>query len=180
LVFATAIPQAVRDLVLQLRRQHRTYGMAKLTVILARDHGVRISESTVGRIVADLMGRGLVPRYVDATRIVRNRKFTGHARRWAYDLRPQQPGEMIQIDHMPHPHPNRPKSAAWFLILVLADSNQGFLRLAADLSRVRVVKPVSFLFDPDSCWGGKTEFLALVDWAFTVNRCFKGLGSHVR
>lgn len=96
----SAIPKPVRDLVLQLRRQNHSYGKAKLTVILARDHGIRLSESTVGRILADLMQRGLVVRYAAATRIIRKRKFNGHARRWAYDLRPSAPGEMIQIDHM--------------------------------------------------------------------------------
>jgi transposase InsO family protein len=59
-----------------------------------------LSESTVGRILVDLMRRGLVLRYAAATKSYRKRQFTGHARRWAYDLRPQQPGEMIQIDHM--------------------------------------------------------------------------------
>jgi putative transposase len=96
----SAIPKPVRDLVMNLRRQHPSYGKAKLTVLLARDHGIRLSESTVGRILADLMRRGLVVRYADATRIVRKRKFDGHARRWAYDLRPKAPGEMIQVDHM--------------------------------------------------------------------------------
>ena len=82
------------------RRQHPSYGKAKLTVLLARDHGIPLSESTVGRILTDLMRRGLVVRYADATRIVRKRKFTGHVRRWAYNLRPTAPGEMLQIDHM--------------------------------------------------------------------------------
>ncbi len=96
----SAIPQSVRDLVLHLRRQNPTYGKAKLTVILARDHGIRVSESTVGRILAGLMQRGLVLRYAAATRPGQHRRFTGHARRWAYELRPRAPGDMIQIDHM--------------------------------------------------------------------------------
>jgi transposase InsO family protein len=85
---------------MRLRREHHTYGKAKLTVLLARDHGITLSESTVGRILFNLMERGLVVRYAAATKIVRKRKFDGHARRWAYDLRPTTPGEMIQIDHM--------------------------------------------------------------------------------
>ena len=96
----SAVPQSVRDLVLRLRRQRPTYGKAKLTVILVRDHGITLSESTVGRILAELMRRGQVPRYLAAAKLARKRQFTGHARRWAYDLRPQQAGEMIQIDHM--------------------------------------------------------------------------------
>lgn len=96
----TSITQSVRDLVLRLRRHHPTYGKAKLTVILARDHGITLSESTVGRILAELMQRGQVPRYLAATKLSRKRDFTGHARRWDYELRPQQAGEMIQIDHM--------------------------------------------------------------------------------
>lgn len=96
----SAIPRTVRDLVLDLRRQHHTYGKAKITVLLARDHGITLSESTVGRILSDLMQRGLVVRYAAATRIVRKRKFDRHASRWAYDLRAKAPGEMIQVDHM--------------------------------------------------------------------------------
>jgi putative transposase len=96
----SAVPQAVRDLVLRLRRQHPTYGKAKLTVLLARDHNIRLSESTIGRILADYMRRGLILRYAAATKQGRKRQFTGHARRWVSDLRPRQPGEMIQIDHM--------------------------------------------------------------------------------
>jgi len=96
----SAIPQAVRDQVMRLRREHPTYGKAKLTVLLTRDHGITLSESTVGRILSNLMQRGLVIRYAAATKIIRKRKFTGHARRWAYDLRPTLPGEMIQVDHM--------------------------------------------------------------------------------
>ena len=111
----SALPQSVRELVMRLRRQNHTYGKAKLTVLLARDHGVFLSESTVGRILADLMRRGLVVRYADATRIVRKRKFTGHASRWAYDMRPTVPGEMIQVDHMTvNKHTNRLKHfQAW-------------------------------------------------------------------
>lgn len=96
----SAVPQPVRDLVLRLRHQNHTYGKAKLTILLARDHGIALSESTVGRILFNLMERGLVVRYAAATKIIRKRKFTGHARRWAYNQRPTVPGEMIQVDHM--------------------------------------------------------------------------------
>jgi hypothetical protein len=83
------VPQASRDLILRLRRAHPTYGKAKLAVILRRDHGVTLSESSVGRVLRDLMGRGLVLRYASVRKPKRKRRFTGHAKRWAYDMRPR-------------------------------------------------------------------------------------------
>jgi len=94
------IPQATRDLVLRLRRDHPTYGKAKLTVILARDHGIRLSESSVGRILTDFMTLGIIRRYAAAIRRARARRFTGHAKRKAYELRPKEAGDLIQVDHM--------------------------------------------------------------------------------
>lgn len=95
----SAIPQSVCDQILQLRRQHPTYGKAKLTVLLARDHGIRLSESTVGRILRKLMDQGRFRKHT-ANRWSKRRRFTHHAKRWQYGMRGLQPGDLIQIDHM--------------------------------------------------------------------------------
>lgn len=88
------------QLILRLRRENPTYGKAKIAIILNRDHGLMISESTVGRILKHLMTKGLVHKSLSAPRQKRNRKFQKHARPWKYSMRPVKPGQMVQIDHM--------------------------------------------------------------------------------
>ena len=85
---------------LKLRLANPTYGKAKLSVILKRDHGVVISESSVGRMLKDLVAKGEVKRPVSSLHIKRRRKFTSHAKKWEYGMTASAPGELIQIDHM--------------------------------------------------------------------------------
>jgi len=40
-----------KQLVLKIRRVHPDYGKEKIAVVLKRDHGQTMSESTVGRIL---------------------------------------------------------------------------------------------------------------------------------
>lgn len=88
------------QLVLQIRRQSPTYGKAKIAVILKRDFGIKLSESTVGRILKRLVAKGLVTKSLSAPRMKRKRSFKGHARRWHYHMKASKPGEMVQIDHL--------------------------------------------------------------------------------
>lgn len=85
-----------------LRSAYPTYGKAKLAVILKRDHGWTLSESTVGRMLSHLKSNGLITRSVSALRKKRKRSFAkGHAQPWIF--KPYQDmviGERIQIDHM--------------------------------------------------------------------------------
>ena len=87
---------------LTLRRDHPTYGKAKLAVILKRDHGWTFSESTVGRMLQHLLRKGLITKSISAVRIKRNRSFTkGHARPWSFKpYKDMVMGERVQIDHM--------------------------------------------------------------------------------
>jgi putative transposase len=87
---------------LALRRAYPTYGKAKLAVILKRDHGWTLSESTVGRMVKHLMNKGLITRSLSALRIKRKRSFTkGHAKPWSFKpYKDMVMGERVQIDHM--------------------------------------------------------------------------------
>ena len=93
------ISDSVRDLILRIRKENHTYGKSKIVVIIKRDHGVKISESSVGRILKDLMIRGKISRYI-SSRKKRKRRFNKHAIRWEYGKVVNDPGEMIQIDHM--------------------------------------------------------------------------------
>jgi hypothetical protein len=74
--------------------------LEKIHQILRRDYHFTKSESTVGRILKKLKGKGLVPRSISALRQRHKRKFEQYAKRWHYDIKAKQPGEMVQIDHM--------------------------------------------------------------------------------
>lgn len=88
------------SLVLQIRKENPTYGKAKIAVILKRDYGVCISESTVGRILKNLIRQHKVTRSLSWARAKRKRKFKHHAKKWQYGMKASSPGEMVQIDHM--------------------------------------------------------------------------------
>ena len=91
-----------KQLVLRVRRENPTYGKAKIAVILKRDFGCQISESTVGRILKSLQSKGLVLKSLSALRVKRKRNFNkGHAKPWEYkDYKKMVVGERVQIDHM--------------------------------------------------------------------------------
>jgi transposase InsO family protein len=92
--------ESERQCVLKLRRENPTYGKAKIAVLLKRDEGITISESTVGRILKNLITRGLVQPSCSASKRRKKRRFKGHAKRWQYGMKGKSVGEMIQIDHM--------------------------------------------------------------------------------
>lgn len=95
------VPQSVQDLVIKVRRENPTYGKFKIATILRRDHSVKESESTIGRIISKLLATGKIARSVSANRVKRSRQFNGgYAQRWQYGMRAKAPGELIQIDHM--------------------------------------------------------------------------------
>lgn len=87
---------------LTVRRAHPTYGKAKLAVILKRDHGWTLSESTVGRMVKQLMVKGLITKSASALGKKRHRSFAkGHAQPWTYKpYKAMIMGERVQIDPM--------------------------------------------------------------------------------
>lgn len=95
------IPEQTIDLIKRIRRENPTYGKAKIAVIIRRDHGIVISESSVGRVLKKLLEKGEIQRSVSARPIKRKRVFRKHAKRWEYGKNvPKIPGEMVQIDHM--------------------------------------------------------------------------------
>ena len=85
-----------------LRREYPFMGKRKLRVLLLRE-GIESSESTIGRILA----KGVRLRRIQPcafcrgrVRAKRPRRFNGHAQRLAWGQKPQQPGELVQIDHL--------------------------------------------------------------------------------
>ena len=94
------IQKEIHDLVLKLRTENPTYGKAKIGIILKRDHKIFISESSVGRILKQLINSGKVSRSISSIRVKRGRRFKKHAKRWQYGMKAKSAGELIQIDHM--------------------------------------------------------------------------------
>jgi transposase InsO family protein len=93
--------EAEKQLVLKLRRENPTYGKEKIAIILKRDHGQNISESTVGRILKHLMEKGLLVKSPSALRTKRKRVFKKHAQPWSFkNYKEMVIGERVQIDHM--------------------------------------------------------------------------------
>jgi hypothetical protein len=94
--------ESEKQKVLSLRRTHPTYGKAKIAIILKRDHGLNLSESTVGRILKVLKEKGFVTKSISASRQRKKRNFAkGHAKPWTYkDYKDMKVGERVQIDHM--------------------------------------------------------------------------------
>jgi putative transposase len=91
-----------KQLVLNIRMEHTTYGKEKIAVIIKREYKLSISESTVGRILKHLKETGLIQKSASALRTKRRRNFSkGHAKPWTYkDYAEMEVGERVQIDHM--------------------------------------------------------------------------------
>lgn len=94
------IPNKVRRRILAIRRANPSYGKLKITRILARDDKIILSASSVGRILSHYMETGQIVKYAATRKVRKKRQFKGHAQRWKRHLKPTQPGEMIQVDHM--------------------------------------------------------------------------------
>ena len=93
--------QTEKQIVLQIRSQNPTYGKEKITVILNRDYGIKLSASTVGRILKKLFNQKLIQKSISAPKTKRPRAYPGHAQPWFF-INPSNIaiGERIQIDHM--------------------------------------------------------------------------------
>ena len=93
--------EAEKQLVLLIRRENPTYGKEKIAIILQRDYGQTMSQSTVGRILKFLSLKGFIVKSPSALRTKRKRVFKKHARPWEFkDYKTMELGERVQIDHM--------------------------------------------------------------------------------
>ncbi|MFI4894225.1 MAG: helix-turn-helix domain-containing protein [Phycisphaerales bacterium JB058] len=96
--------KAQEQAVWHLRRRFPSWGKVTLWKILSRDHGLTLSCSTVGRILAKGVRLGrVVPCafYYGRVKNKRQRRLSDrYAKRWRYRMKAGQPGELVQIDHM--------------------------------------------------------------------------------
>ena len=89
--------------VLPLRKRYPLWGKRKLWRMLVREQGGRLSESTVGRIVAKLVRLGRVEPvafYYGQVKPKRRRQFNHPAKRWRYGMKATAPGELMPADPM--------------------------------------------------------------------------------
>lgn len=88
--------------ILYLRKQNPLYGKAKIAVLLKRDYHIKLSTSTVGRILTNLIKRDQVKSayFYCAKKRVKARVFNKHAQRWKHGMKAKKPGDLFQIDHM--------------------------------------------------------------------------------
>ena len=94
-------PRDVRA-VMDMRRKYPFMGKERLQRMLLRK-GVRLSVSTVGRIIERGLARGVIRRASACEgrlKPKRRRSFAKWARRWKYGSRARAAGELVQIDHM--------------------------------------------------------------------------------
>lgn len=89
-------------LVRTIRLENPTYGKAKIVVIIKRDNKIKVSESTIGRVLTHLKSKGGITKSLSAVRVKRKRKFSkGYAKSWTYKKYSDMVlGERVQIDHM--------------------------------------------------------------------------------
>jgi len=93
-------PQNVEDRILALRQTYPRWGKMKLAVLLGRE-GIRVSASTVGRVMNRLKERGALvePLNVRQAREARKRRRKArYAMRKPQGYRIDGPGDMVQVD----------------------------------------------------------------------------------
>ena len=88
------VPWQTVDLICSIRKEQPAWSKHKIAVILARDHGVSLSTSTVGRV---LSRKGLYQekKSLKRRRAARKRAAKLRADKWMKDL---YPGSLVQID----------------------------------------------------------------------------------
>jgi transposase InsO family protein len=93
-------PGAVETRVLELRDRYPRWGREKLAVLLKRE-GIRVSGSTVGRVMARLRTRGLLvePENVRQAKLARRRRRKPrYAVRRPKGYRVEAPGDLVEVD----------------------------------------------------------------------------------
>jgi transposase InsO family protein len=109
------IPKETIDLILKIRLGNMTYGKSKLKIILERDYSIRLSSTTINKILNKLKLQSKIPKYSPSQTLKkRHRRFNDgktYAQKWDYNkhcicnkdktsLDKISIGELVQIDHM--------------------------------------------------------------------------------
>lgn len=90
-------------LVLKVRKKYKLWGKYKIAAILKREYKTQLSVSMVGRIISKhIRNYNIKPVefYYGKLTPKKHRVFNNHAKRWRYGMKPNIPGELVQIDHM--------------------------------------------------------------------------------
>ncbi len=93
-------PAAVVEAILELRNQYPRWGKKKLSVLLARK-GIKVSASTVGRVMNRLKVRGVLvePVNISQAKLARKRRRKPrYAVRKPKDYRAIEPGDLVEVD----------------------------------------------------------------------------------
>jgi len=93
-------PAAVVEAILELRTRYPRWGKKKLVVLLARK-GLKVSASTVGRVMNRLKARGVLVEPVNVTqaKLARKRRWKPrYAVRKPKDYRALEPGDLVEVD----------------------------------------------------------------------------------
>ena len=93
-------PAVIVEAILELRTQYPRWGKKKLVVLLARK-GIKVSASTVGRVMSRLKARGVLvePLNVTQAKLARKRRRKPrYAVRKPKDYRVVAPGDLVQVD----------------------------------------------------------------------------------
>jgi putative transposase len=98
----SVITPKIEHLVLTARNGNVLWGRNKIASIINRDYQVKVSISTVGRVISSLIKRGKIQPtwWHDGSKRAKPRVFNGHAQRLPSGKKATKPGELIQIDHM--------------------------------------------------------------------------------
>jgi len=88
-------------LVLKVRTKFKLWGKYKIAAILSREYSVKLSASTIGRIISMFLEKGKIKsvNFYLGRNTRKRRVFDGHAQRWEYGMKTQEPGELVQMDH---------------------------------------------------------------------------------
>jgi len=88
------VPWQTVEVIVSIRKEHPAWSKHKIGVILARDHGINVSTSTVGRV---LKRKGLydVRASKERQKAAKRRKKRDRAQAW---MRDAFPGSLVQVD----------------------------------------------------------------------------------
>jgi len=92
----------IKNRVLKTRKTYQFFGKSKIAVMYEREYLEKITESTTGRIIKQLLNERKIQLVDDVCgkKTTKPRKFDVHAKRLPSGTKSRQPGELIQIDHM--------------------------------------------------------------------------------
>jgi transposase len=95
-------PPEIEEKVCGIRNKFRVWGKDKIAVILKREFNLKVSISTVGRILSKLIknGKCKTVSFYTGKYSPKPRIFNDHAQRLPTGAKSKRPGELVQVDHM--------------------------------------------------------------------------------